>query len=112
MHLFHLLSYLYFTPCFVASQDKNATLCNNVIGDNVIGKIIKYARKSANLTQDELEKLANINRTTLENYETEFRQPTFEMIETLLNKCGVKIYFKNLKTGQTFDSKDVIRKDI
>ena len=77
----------------------------------MIGKVIKYARSKANLTQEELGKLANINRTTLGNYETEFRQPTFEMIETLLNKCGVKIYFE-MKNGEKFESKDIIRKDI
>lgn len=78
----------------------------------MIGKVIKYARKSADLTQDELSKLANINRTTLGNYETEFRQPTFEMIETLLNKCNIKIYFENTKNGEKFECKDVIRKDV
>ena len=77
----------------------------------MIGKIIKYARKQSGLTQEELGKLANINRTTLGNYETEFRQPTFEMIETLLNKCGVKIYFV-MSNGEKFESKDVMRKDI
>ena len=71
----------------------------------MIGKVIKYARKSADLTQDELSKLANINRTTLGNYETEFRQPTFEMIETLLNKCNIKIYFENTKNGEKFECK-------
>ena len=78
----------------------------------MIRKVIKYARKSADLTQDELSKLANINRTTLGNYETEFRQPTFEMIETLLNKCNIKIYFENTKNGEKFECKDVIRKDV
>lgn len=77
----------------------------------MIGKIIKYARRQSGLTQEELGKLANINRTTLGNYETEFRQPTFEMIETLLNKCGVKIYFE-MSNGEKFESKDVLRKDI
>ncbi len=77
----------------------------------MIGKIIKYARKQSGLTQEELGKLANINRTTLGNYETEFRQPTFEMIETLLNKCGVKIFFE-MSNGEKFESKDVLRKDI
>lgn len=77
----------------------------------MIGKIIKYARRQSGLTQEELGKLANINRTTLGNYETEFRQPTFEMIETLLNKCGVKIYFE-MSNGEKFESKDIIRKDI
>ncbi len=77
----------------------------------MIGKIIKYSRKQSGLTQEELGKLANINRTTLGNYETEFRQPTFEMIETLLNKCGVKIYFE-MNNGERFESKDILRKDI
>ena len=78
----------------------------------MIGKIIKYARKSASLTQDELGKLANINRTTLGNYETEFRQPTYDMIESLLNKCDFKIYFQNAKNGESFESKDINRKDV
>lgn len=78
----------------------------------MIGRIIKYARKSANLTQEELAKLANINRTTLGNYETEFRQPTYDMIESLLNKCDFKIYFQNAKNGESFESKDINRKDV
>ena len=78
----------------------------------MIGKVIKYARSKAGLTQEELGKLANINRTTLGNYETEFRQPTFEMIETLLEKCGIKIYFKDMKSKEVFESKDILRKDI
>ena len=78
----------------------------------MIGKIIKYARSKAGLTQEELGKLANINRTTLGNYETEFRQPTFERIETLLEKCGIKIYFKDIKNKEVFESKDILRKDI
>lgn len=79
---------------------------------DMIGKVLKYARKQANLTQEELGKKTNINRTTLGNYETEFRQPTFEMAEFLLNKCGIEIYFRNKKTGEEFASKDVIRKDV
>lgn len=78
----------------------------------MIGKVIKYARGKSGLTQEELGKLANINRTTLGNYETEFRQPTFEMIEVLLNKCGFKIYFEDMKTKERFESKDILRKDI
>lgn len=78
----------------------------------MIGKIIKYAKKNAGLTQDELSKLANINRTTIGNYETKFRQPTFEMIETLLDKCDIKIKFENVKNGDIFENKDIIRKDV
>ena len=77
-----------------------------------IGLMIRDERLRKGLTQEELGKLANINRTTLGNYETEFRQPTFEMIETLLNKCGFKIYFEDVKSKEKFESKDILRKDI
>ena len=78
----------------------------------VAGQRLREARKKVNLTQEELAKLANINRTTLGNYETEFRQPTYDMIESLLNKCDFKIYFQNAKNGESFESKDINRKDV
>lgn len=74
----------------------------------MIGQMIKYARTKANLTQEELGKLVNTNRTTIGNYETGFRQPTFEMIEELLNKCGYEIVFKS--KNETIKLKDVARK--
>lgn len=76
----------------------------------MIGKAIKYIRNKAGYTQEELGRLASINRTTLGNYETEFRQPTFDMIEELVNKCGYDIYFVNRKTREKFKAKDLKRK--
>lgn len=34
------------------------------------------------------------------------------MIETLLDKCDIKIKFENVKNGDIFESKDIIRKDV
>lgn len=76
----------------------------------MIGKVIKYMRKKQNLSQEDLGKLLGINRTTLGNYETETRQPTFEIIEKIANKCGYKIYFQ--KENDKFQIKDLIRKDV
>ena len=60
----------------------------------MIGKIIKYMRKNKELSQEDLATLLQMNRTTLGNYETETRQPTFETIEKISNKCGYKILMK------------------
>lgn len=76
----------------------------------MIGKVIKYARKKNGLSQSELAELLKMNRTTLGNYETEIRQPTFETIEKILNKCNYKIYFE--KDNERFEAKDLIRKDV
>lgn len=76
----------------------------------MIGKVIKYVRKNKELSQEDLASLLKMNRTTLGNYETETRQPTFEIIEKILNKCGYKIYFVNEK--ERFQAKDLERKDI
>lgn len=76
----------------------------------MIGKIIKYVRKNKELSQEDLASLLKMNRTTLGNYETETRQPTFETIEKIVNKCGYKIFFTNGK--EQFQSKDLERKDV
>lgn len=76
----------------------------------MIGKVIKYVRKNKDLSQEDLASLLKMNRTTLGNYETETRQPTFEMIEKIVNKCGYKIIFINDR--EQFQAKDLERKDI
>ena len=76
----------------------------------MLGKMIKFMRKSKNLSQEDLASILNINRTTLGNYETEIRQPTFETIEKIANKCGFKIFFDNGK--ERYQIKDMERKDL
>ena len=75
----------------------------------MIGKVLKYVRSTKSLSQEDLGSLLKMNRTTLGNYETETRQPTFDIIESIVNKCGYKIYFDNGK--EKFQAKDLERKD-
>ena len=54
----------------------------------MIGKIIKYMRKSQKIRQKTLAKKLNIADTTLSGYETNYSQPTFNMIEKIAEECG------------------------
>lgn len=76
----------------------------------MIGKAIKYMRKQKKLNQIELGKLVKINRTTIGNYETGTRQPTFQTLEEIANICGYKIFFEN--ENEKFQLKDLKRKDL
>lgn len=78
----------------------------------MIGKAIKYMRNQKNLNQEQLADLLKIERTTLSGYETERRNPTFELIEKIAKECGYKIYFINKETKEKFQIKDLLRKDI
>lgn len=77
----------------------------------MIGNVLRYMRRKNNFKQEQISKITGVARNTVSQYETETIQPTFETIETLLNKCGVKIYFE-MSNGEKFESKDVMRKDI
>lgn len=76
----------------------------------MIGKAIKYMRKQKKLNQKELGDLIKINRTTIGNYETGARQPTFQTIEEIANQCGYKIFFES--KDEKFQLNDLKRKDI
>ena len=73
----------------------------------MIGKALKYMRKSQNLKQETLAKSLNISR-----YENEQRIISFETIEKIASTCGYQIYFVNKKTKETFTTDDLNRKDI
>lgn len=89
------------------------TFCDNIyIGDNMIGKTLKYMRVQKNIKQEFLAKKLGIERTTLSGYETERRQPDFDVIEKIARACGFEIYFINDKTGEKFKCTDIERKDI
>ena len=77
----------------------------------MIGNVLRYMRRKNNFKQEQISKITGVARNTVSQYETETIQPTFETIETLLNKCGVKIYFE-MSNGEKFESKDVMRNDI
>ncbi len=78
----------------------------------MISKIIRTMRKKANLTQSQLAKLCNIANTTLSGYESNYREPTFETIAKIAEKCGYEILFKNKLNGEILTTKNINRKEI
>ena len=78
----------------------------------MIGKALKYMRKKNNLKQDHIAKILNVKSNTISQYETNNRQPTFDIIEKIANECGYSIYFINNKNNDKFKLNDLKRKDV
>ena len=75
----------------------------------MISDILKYLRKSKKLKQSEVASIANIAVSTISVYETNYSQPTFEMIEKIADICGYDIIFRNRKTEYEVTSKNIDR---
>lgn len=71
----------------------------------MISDILKYLRKSKKLKQLEVASTANIAVSTINGYETNYSQPTFEMIEKIADICGYDIIFRNRKTEYEVSTK-------
>lgn len=78
----------------------------------MIGKAIKVMRNENNMKQTDLIKMLNIGQSTLSDYENEKISIDFETLEKIAKLCDYTIYFKNNKTGEEFETKDLVRKDI
>lgn len=78
----------------------------------MIGKALKYMRKTKKLKQDVLAKEVGISQQNLSRYENEQRIISFDTIEQIANKCDYEIYFINKKTKDKFKANDLTRKDI
>ncbi len=78
----------------------------------MIGKILKYMRKSNNLSQEKISLLTNIGRTTLSDYEREKTDINFENIEKIAKMCNYEIIFRNKKTKEEISTKNIERKEI
>lgn len=78
----------------------------------MISKIITYLRKSKHYKQKDLAQKCNIAISTISGYETNYSQPTFEMIEKIANECGYEIIFRNLETGEEITSTNIKRKEL
>ena len=83
-----------------------------ICGDYMIGKALKYMRKKNNLKQDHIAKILKVKSNTVSQYETNNRQPTFDVIQKIADECGFSIYFVDNKDGEKFTLKDLKRKDI
>ncbi len=78
----------------------------------MVGKMLKFMRKSKNYNQEELGKRINYARNTISQYENGVLQPSFDTIEKIAKECGYIIYFEDKSTNQRFETKDFDRKDI
>ena len=76
----------------------------------MIGKILKYMRNQKKLKQSQLSKLLNIAQTTLSGYETNYSNPTYEIIEKIANNCDYEIIFRNKITKEEISTKNIERK--
>ncbi len=75
----------------------------------MISDILKYLRKSKKLKQSVVASIANIAVSTISGYETNYSQPTFEMIEKIADICGYDIIFRDRKTEDEVTSKNIDR---
>lgn len=75
----------------------------------MISDILKYLRKSKKLKQSEVASTANIAISTISGYETNYSQPTFEMIEKIADICGYDIIFRDRKTEYEVSTKNIDR---
>lgn len=75
----------------------------------MISDILKYLRKSKKLKQSVVASIANIAVSTISGYETNYSQPTFEMIEKIVNICGYDIIFRDRKTEYEVSTKNIDR---
>lgn len=78
----------------------------------MIGKALKYMRKSQKLNQETLANLLNISQQNLSRYENEQRIISFDTIEKIAQTCGYQIFFENKKTKEKFTTDELNRKDI
>lgn len=78
----------------------------------MISKMLKFMRNEKGLNQLQLAKLLNIAQTTLSGYETNYSNPTFEIIEKIANNCDFEIIFRNKKNKKEYKIKDIERKEI
>ena len=76
----------------------------------MIGKLLKTMRHHAKLTQDALAMLTGISQNTISQYETETRQPTFDVINKIAKACNFEISFTkgDIKlTPENIDRKEI-----
>lgn len=78
----------------------------------MIGKILKTMRRKKGLKQEEIAKTINVAISTLSGYESNYREPTFDVIESIANICGYDIIFRDRTTREELTSKNIERKEI
>ena len=79
---------------------------------SMVGKMLKFMRKSRNYNQQQLGEKINYARNTISQYENGVLQPSFDTIEEIAKECGYIIYFEDTETNERFETKNIDRKDI
>ena len=75
----------------------------------MISEILKYLRKNKKIKQIEIANKTNLAVSTISGYETNYSQPTFDIIENIADICGYDIIFRDRVTKEEVSSKNIDR---
>lgn len=78
----------------------------------MVGKIIKYMRKSNRLTQYQLSKATGIAQSTISGYETSFSMPNYREMEKIVDACNFEIAFIDTRNGETITYSNIEEKNV
>lgn len=73
----------------------------------MIGMILRNIRKIKGLTQKQIGKKLNLAENTISNYETEYSNPTFNVINKITNICDFEIQFVDKNNGKIYSIKEL-----
>ena len=73
-----------------------------MIDKSAIGRMLKYMRKSAGISQEDLAKVLNVAPTTLSGYETEYSKVNFETVQVIANICEFDIIMVDKNSDEKF----------
>jgi len=67
-----------------------------------IGRMLKYMRQSAGMTQEDMAKELKIAPTTLSGYETEYSKANFETVQVIAQICEFDIIMIDRNSQEEF----------
>ena len=73
----------------------------------MIGTILRNIRKLKGLTQKQIGKKLNLAENTISNYETEYSNPTFNVINKIATICDFEIQFVDKKNSKIYSVKEL-----
>ena len=68
----------------------------------MIGTVLRNIRKIRGLTQINIGNELHLADNTISNYETEYSNPNFDIIQKFINVCGFEIQFVDKKTKKVY----------
>ena len=73
----------------------------------MIGTILRNIRKLKGLTQKQIGKKLNLAENTISNYETEYSNTTFNVINKIATICDFEIQFVDKKNSKIYSVKEL-----